>query len=543
MVYIIITTLILTPALVGIGSSFEKIFKIDNKYVSLSSINGMMITAILWTILAFFIPLNIYVEFITFIIGWSGFFYQKKYTEIFKIFKENKIHLSLVSLSIILAGSFFPFILDHFSYYIPSINWLKSYGLIKGISNLNIVLGQMSMWHILQAGFSNFSDVFFRLNSILLVIYSIYIFEKKSWIHLLFLPILFLFAQSPSPDLATFVLSLVILNEILDRNKHSALLFTLSVFIFSIKPTMIWVPIFVFFHKILIIKKSPKFITLGILILLLFIFKNIWCFGYPIFPVQVGDLNVYWKPNAEVLKYSSEIAIRKTYDMQYTISEISHFTRWDYVANWFSLKGIKSIVNIFFLISLMIFGVFTIIKKNKTLSLLFISIVIKSIFVVIFSAQYRFFLDVFFVLVFVLFFDKIRFRKAINIFYPFGILIISFFMMPSIVRGFVPSFKLGNFMGNVKIEQLLKPSSYELNKFSTHKVGNLNFNLVENYPFIFDTPLPSITPSAIKQYYRFNIFPQLESKNIRDGFVWKEMSAKERKELERILVKIDESEE
>ncbi len=73
-----------------------------------------------------------------------------------------------------------PFILDHFGYYVPSLNWLSEFGLAKGLANLNLIYAQMSVWHIFRAGFSHFSDVFLRINVVFLIAFFIYIiFEKK----------------------------------------------------------------------------------------------------------------------------------------------------------------------------------------------------------------------------------------------------------------------------------------------------------------------------------------------------------------------------
>ena len=55
----------------------------------------------------------------------------------------------------------------------------------------------------------------------------------------------------------------------------------------------------------------------------------------------------------------------KTYDMQYTYEEIQNFSTWDYIKNWFSLEGIKSKINIIFILSLIIFIVFALDKKKN----------------------------------------------------------------------------------------------------------------------------------------------------------------------------------
>ena len=140
----------------------------------------------------------------------------------------------------------------------------------------------------------------------------------------------------------------IILNEIIAGNRNITLLFAFSVFVFTIKPTMIWLPILVFLNFVFIFKSNFKQFLLGSSILFLFFVKNIWTFGYPVFPIAIGDLGLSWKPNSEVLKISSQFAIMKTYDMQYTYEEIQNFSTWDYIKNWFSLEGIKSKINIMF---------------------------------------------------------------------------------------------------------------------------------------------------------------------------------------------------
>ena len=259
----------------------------------------------IFTITAFFFPLDVYIELGTVSIGLAAFFYFKIYKEFWEFFSKNKFYFFIISFFTLFFGSYYPFILDHFGYYMPTIKWIAEVGLVQGISNLDLILGQMSIWHILQAGFSNFTDSFLRLNVVVLTIYLIYIFEKKSWIHLFFLPILFLFSQSPSPDLPVMVFSLIVLNEIFSSNKKAGLLLAFSIFIFALKPTMIWVPILVFLYSLLILKTKLKYIIPGVLLMILFLFKNIYTFGFPVFPVQFLDFNFYWKPNSALLKNSS----------------------------------------------------------------------------------------------------------------------------------------------------------------------------------------------------------------------------------------------
>lgn len=540
MILLLFSSIFIISVLAGLGKMMENIFGTLFPDVSGKILSGIMGISILWTLISFFFPLNIYVELITASFGLFYFFREKLYLEFYRCTRKDFFLGSITSIIVLFAGSFYPYILDHFGYYVPTVKWLTEYGLIKGISNLDLILGQMSTWHIFQAGFSNFSDPFLRMNSVLLIIYTLYIIERKSWIQLCILPILLLFSQSPSPDLPVLIFSLIILNEILAGNKKASLLFAFSAFVFSIKPTMIWLPILIFFYNIFVLKSGSKKLLFGGSILVLFFIKNIWTFGYPLFPVAFGDLGFTWKPNPEVLKISSQYAIMKTYDMQYSYEEIQRFSTIDYIKNWFFLKGIKSIIHILFIISLISFCVFTWIRKRKLITLICISLLIKSALVLMFSAQYRFFIDVFFVIFFVLFYEFFDKRKSILLFSGFSVLFISLLSFPGLIQQYIPSFKLGNFMTGFKQKQLYQPSVYKYGKFEKFQIGNLPFNVSKSYPYNFDTPLPAISTSFIYDDINAGIFPQLiDKKDITKGFIWKRMTYKEKREAETVIHTIE----
>ncbi|MBV8327910.1 MAG: hypothetical protein JO178_16610 [Chryseobacterium sp.] len=520
----------------GLGKIMEIFFGILFQGIAGKILSGILGISLVWTLLSFFIPLNLYVEIPTLALGLFYFLKEKLYRKLYQFSKEDLFLIASVSLVIALTGSFYPYILDHFGYYVPTVKWISEYGLIKGISNLDLILGQMSVWHIFQAGFSNFSDPFLRLNSILLIVYTFYIVEKKNWIHLCFIPVLLLFAQSPSPDLPVIVFSLIILNEITTENKNLSSLFAFSVFVFAIKPTMIWLPMLVFLCSVFIYKFNFRSLIFGGCILLLFFIKNIWTFGYPVFPVSFIDLGADWKPNSEVLKISSQIAIQKTYDMQYSYEEIQKFSTYDYIKNWVFLKGIKSKINLFFIISLVIFSVFTWKKKRKLLTLICISLLIKTVLVLFFSAQYRFFIDVFFVIFFILFSYYFNQKKSVTAFSVLSLVLIAILSFPQVIQQYLPSFRPGRFMAGFEKQQLYKPSVYEYHRFDTFRIGNLKFNVSKDYPYNFDTPLPCISANYIFDDIKAGIFPQLcDKNNIRKGFIWKRLNPSEKKEALAII--------
>lgn len=540
MILILCSTVFLLPVLSGLGKIMESFFGILFQGISGKILSGIMGISLVWSVIAFFIPLNGYVEIPSILLGMLYFFKEKLYQEYYRFSKKDFWLMTCISGIILFTGAYYPYILDHFGYYVPTIKWLTEYGLIKGISNLDLTLGQMSVWHIFQAGFSSFSDPFLRINSILLVIYALYSIERKSWIHLCFIPLLLLFSQSPSPDLPAIILSLIILNEIILGNKNIHLLFAFSVFVFTIKPTMIWLPILVLLCSIFIFKSNLKKLLFGGIILGLFCAKNVWTFGYPVFPVAIGDFGFRWKPNPEVLKTSSQYAIMKTYDMQYSFEEIQKFSMGDHIMNWLFLQGIKSKINILFILSLSIFIIFTWIKKKKIILLLCISLLIKSILVLGFSAQYRFFIDVFFVIFFIIFYESLNKRKSITAFSVFSLFFISLLSFPDFIQRYIPSFQPGHFMAGFHKEQLFQPSIYHYQQFNSYKVGNLKFNVTQNYPYNFETPLPAISASFVFDDIKAGFFPQLIDKNdISKGFIWKKMTYGERKEAEEAINSIE----
>jgi hypothetical protein len=542
MLLLLLSTFLLIPVLMGLGNIMKRFSGNFVQGISGDILLGIAGITVLWTVLSFFIPLNRYVEIPTLILGLFSFFKGKLYSAFFRFSKKEAVLISSVTGIILFCGSSYPYILDHFGYYVPTIKWLREFGLVKGISNLDLTLGQMSLWHIFQAGFSNFSDPYLRINSILLVVYTLYMVENKRWIHLFFIPVFLLFSQSPSPDLPVIIFSLVIIDEILKKNGNTSLLFGFSVFVFAVKPTMIWLPLFSFFYAVFIAKSKYTRLIPSFFVVLLFFAKNIWTFGYPVFPIAAGDLNILWKPNPEILRNSSQFAIQKTYDMQYSYEEIQQFSAFDYLKNWLFLEGIKSKINILFIISLPGFIIFSCIKKNRVLHLLCLSILVKSILVLLFSAQYRFFTDVFFVIFFILFRDHFTRQKSLAAFSVLSVIFIGAMTLPHILQTYLPSFRPGNFMGTFEAKQLYRPSAYDYHAYTHYRLGNLKFNVSKKYPYNFDTELPAISESYISDDVKAGIFPQqIDPQNMGKGFIWKKLNPEGKKAAATIIHSINHS--
>ncbi|WP_294279750.1 hypothetical protein [uncultured Chryseobacterium sp.] len=543
MALLFLSCLLILPVLLGLGHAIQHYCGCRfSKGIAAKIIMGMAGISLAWTIAAFFVPLNTYTEVPVIAAGLFFFIKEKIYKELYYVSKRDGALLLMMTLIILFSSSFYPFILDHFGYYVPTVQWLHNYGLVEGISNLDLILGQMSVWHIFQAGFSGIADPFLRINSVLLITYVLYIIENKSWAQLCLVPFFLFFTQSPSPDLPVLVISLIILHEILNGNRNTAVLFGLSVWVFAIKPTMIWLPILGFLYTIFIVKASFRKMAFGIFILILFFFKNMWTFGYPVFPIALGDFGISWKPDSEVLRLSSQYAVQKTYDMQYSYDAIQKLSLIESISHWLFLTGIKSAIHISFVITLIIFIIYMVIRKNRLLTCICIAVIIKCILVLTFSAQYRFFIDVFFVVFFVLCQPYISRKSALSICLSLSIASIGCLAFPSALQAWIPSFRPGSFMGNFERQQLYRPSIYHYHRFRSFKVGNLSFHVSEKYPFNFDTPLPAISESYIFEYARAGVFPQLkDQQNIRKGFIHQKLTPEQQRQVKQIMHTIEKS--
>lgn len=90
-------------------------------------------------------------------------------------------------------------------------------------------------------------------------------------------------------------------------------------------------------------------------------------------------------------------------------------------------------------------------------------------------------------------------------------------------------------MMGFRSSQFLKPSYFELKSFKQHQVGNLKFNVVQGYPFSFDTPLPAISPGFIEDDLDAGVFPQINGSELNDGFIMRKLNPEEKEKLKEIM--------
>ena len=381
-----------------------------------------------------------------------------------------------------------------------------------------------------------------RVNGTVLLIFVLYSIENKRRELLLLTPLFLLFVHSPSPDLIIYTLCIIITLELLKPNPSYTSLWLASLFLLTIKPTIFWLPLFV----LLLSYKSTikplvtlKNIAFSLVIIIPFLIKQLWCFGDILFPLQSNLLDLNWKPNAMLLELSNKNALLKTYDFQYSFTEINSWNTLDKIYKWFTLSGFKSIVNILVLLSIIVFGMYSFIRKNVTYLILWLCIAIKTIIIFQISGQYRFMLDGVLILVVLLIISlEIPSKFYVSASYFGCLLVFSMFMFPSIIKQNVSSFYVGQLIGNPELKQIYKPLNYSIADYSKTTITNFEFYTPNNYHLMLDVPIPCLVPIALDEFRYVNDFPvAYDKQNLQKGFYHKTLSLKQKENLIKLLKK------
>ncbi|MGZ5304853.1 MAG: LIC_10190 family membrane protein, partial [Bacteroidia bacterium] len=112
---------VLIPVFIGFGEIFQKFFGRIFSGIASKLIAGIFSVSVIYTLLSFFFPLNMAVELSTLAAGISAFFYFQSYRECWTFFSKTRISFFVALLVTVFFGSYYPFILDHFGYYVPTV--------------------------------------------------------------------------------------------------------------------------------------------------------------------------------------------------------------------------------------------------------------------------------------------------------------------------------------------------------------------------------------------------------------------------------------
>jgi hypothetical protein len=538
----------------GIGILVQKLFNLKTPlfYTLLLGLFGEMIFVHFYAI---FLPIDIYFYGISSILASFGFlfhfqFLKKKLSQDLQEYKNWKKPIQVLSLVltvlILMQTATKPYLIDNETYYVQTIKWLNEYGLVKGLANLHIFLGQGSGWHLLQSAF-NFgfiSDSLNGINGFLMVICSYFslhhlnqFYRSKITMDLFLglIPVVnllfFQFLNIPSPDFPLFILSPIVFylfyKNCVMYEGDFRLILSLSVLMVLIKLTIVPILVLplVLLIKHRIWKEIPFFVFLGFISLAAFILKNYILSGYAFYPVDfLGNLfSPDWKVPQEV---QQEFKPNKTVSLVHlTIEETEKLNTWQYLKEWLVEPGLRAVFNKLIIILLLIFPFY--IYKNKTLFWLYIYALIQFFLLFFISPQYRFFFPLIIgMLLYIfakLFLNRTKYIFSFLLF--FSLLPIISLLFPLNVEKIKTQKNSANSTFAFRLENLIIPPSnsgmdYE---FETIKDGNLLYHSpIIDHRFYWVTgngELPSVQKQLLESYRKYlQIRPQMRTQNLKDGF-------------------------
>lgn len=121
MIITILMLIILLPALIGWGFLAEQVFRFKIFHgISGKIFCGTFSVSVFLTIIAFFSGITVYAEGIILGIGILFFFREKFYLNLYSFLKNSGFGFLSTAMVCIICASFYPFILDHFGYYVPT---------------------------------------------------------------------------------------------------------------------------------------------------------------------------------------------------------------------------------------------------------------------------------------------------------------------------------------------------------------------------------------------------------------------------------------
>jgi hypothetical protein len=443
-----------------------------------------------------------------------------------------------------------PFLIDNESYYIQTIKWLNEYGFVNGLVNLHIFLGQTSGWHILQSAF-NFSFLYDRFNDIsglalllgnvyALIKLNTFITKKEtSKLNLviglfpLWNTFFFQFVSAPSPDVAIYVLTFILLHQfILCYSSYSQKGFIavvlFSLFIAFIKLTGLvfcLLPIILYKRNYIFTRKTTKIVLLfGSLTGLLFVIKNLIITGNLLFPLQgIESLKTSWSlpPSIETYfaNYMQPYAYHLDSDAYKTASILLRLKTWLFAPlphGLFNMlmMGLIAIMPI-------------LIKKffdTKAIWIIFGIAILNLLLLFLSSPQYRFFFP--FILVFCLLIASLLLihKNSIKVSLVFCTVLAAIPLFFKVNNKQLTSNKHHEVTSQFSLDYFVQPfkNSKYPEDYNSIQLNKTSINSPTQIDFFWGTgniPLPAVNQEQL-DYFKtnFRVIPQQRTNNLKDGF-------------------------
>ncbi len=559
MVVILISWLYVFFTSISFGIAVYKVLRVSPKDVTLISIIGFFSITLLAGFWAVFGPINGFfqcvVVLLSFLLYWKNkTTYSSLLWDSLKEWRELAPKIKFLFLGIallILAQSASePFILDNESYYIQTISWLNQYGLVKGLANLHIFLGQTSGWHITQSVYS-FSFLYDRLNDLngyLLILSQFYFFKQlnryqtsKSVFDLTIglLPLanifFFQFISSPSPDLPIYIISFILFSLYWEEENELYRLGTICIlclYAILIKITaivLLVIPILMVFQHHQIVKK--KYITLGCIAILtgvLFIIKNTILTGYPFYPLTSFRLNLYtWTLPREIMDYFFSSASRNNFYVSRV--DFNSLNTLELIKIYFFHSGLTSAIAWLTLLTFCITPFYLISKNGSRKAIHLFGISTLSLCMIAASSpQFRFYIHftIFFICLIVAQYIK-KWRYLLHSINGFILCFIVF--IPLSYTGISSNtFNSKSSVFQMKNTLLPHANSKWETKYNVVQSGNLRFYSPTQNSFFWVTgngTLPCVNREQIEYFQKyFHYQTQLRGLSLKEGFYAKPLN-------------------
>lgn len=548
-VYILFTT-------VNFGTLLDQSFKLKTTDFTVTVLLGLLGTTLLGGFWAIFFRINIEFHGVLLVLNLAIYWrlrsaithkYREVSLQLAALPKFLKLLFWLIALLIVAQCAALPFIIDNETYYVQTIKWLNEHGFVKGLGNLHIFLAQTSGWHIAQSIF-NFSFLYNSFNDLsgfCLLLGNWYAINHLATyfknadkalagtgLFLLFNPLLFQFISAPSPDVAVFVISFVLISLFLQNfdkpeSPQVNLTLLLAVFVWFIKPTavvMLLIPAILFLKNF----KQQLSKSIGVLVLCasffgLFLVKNIILTGYPLYPtLLLGPVAVDFAVPHELISFHFNEA--RLYGFFLTKAEFLAMNFTAIFVKWITVSKINGAFNILSLLMVVVLPVF--IRRfyhKKAMWILYWLMVIQLIILLVTSPQFRFFLN--FILFFSGFIVACCFgsKRGIAILSCGSLSILTVLVFLPINVGRFSKNKLFASTKDVHLQNLAFPAANSnLNTHHFVSKGNLNYYSPNKEPYFWysgNGPLPCVNTRQLDFFERkFHLIPQQRTTRLKDGF-------------------------
>jgi len=457
-----------------------------------------------------------------------------------------KMGSSILMVLILAAGSLSGYVLDNDSYYIQTIKWLDTYGLVPGIANWHLFLGQQSGFHVLEAALNldflnaGFNDVGLFM-TLVMMLWSVLPANRKESVYqkafrnllVLILPVLLLLGTAPSPDVPVILIHYYVIYKFLfaEENHKSEHLIVTSFLVglaCYFKITSIFLVVFPLLMLLQWKQKSGigffKMACFPFIFAILFLLKNSMASGYPLFPLTSLSLDVDWLLPLQMAQYYTDATGAQAYGI--AINELRGLNFWERGLAWIQQSGVEGWLNRGVVLGILMSGIGLVVRfKNSRIRSVFGTFLLFATALFYTSPQARFFVPFLFpILLVVLIYSLPFFMKhsaRIGRMGIWGGLLV--LLVPGLISGFTDNPRMKE-VSRFTVENIIMPSAQSRfgTAFAKAKINNINYHDPKSADFFYgtyDIPLPA-AQSEYLEYFRnyYNASPVYRGKSPKDGF-------------------------